>query len=71
VGVFPFIRIIKCKKNFDFQHKPLNNIKLPLYIEQGFKVLRKSMYIDGFGDNHIRKTAKKIFLSKEMLNGKT
>jgi len=40
-------RCVKCKKIIDFHHKPFDNIKLPPQICQQFKVLRKSVYLEG------------------------
>ena len=46
---------VKCKRIVDFRHKPFENIKLPPRIENRFKVLRKTVYIEGFCDRCIRK----------------
>ena len=41
---------IKCRKIVDFQHKPFNNIEVPNDIERKFKILRKTVYIEGLCD---------------------
>ena len=41
---------IKCKKIVDFQHKPFNNIEVPDDIEKKFKILRKTVYLEGLCD---------------------
>ncbi len=46
---------VKCKRIVDFYHKPFENIKLPPRIENRFKVLRKTVYIEGFCDKCTRK----------------
>lgn len=40
-------KCIKCKRIIDFHHKPFDNIKLPPEISDKFKVLRKSVYLEG------------------------
>ena len=41
---------IKCKRIIDFQYEPFNNIILPSYLENKFRVLRKTVYIEGICD---------------------
>ncbi|MCP4263524.1 MAG: transcriptional repressor [Planctomycetes bacterium] len=43
-------RCLKCKKIVDFHHKPFDNIKLPANIRKKFKVLRKTVYLEGICD---------------------
>lgn len=38
---------IKCGKVIDFHHPPFDNIELPHEIEGKFKVLRKTVYLEG------------------------
>lgn len=38
---------IKCGKVIDFHHPPFDNIQLPHEIEGKFKVLRKTVYLEG------------------------
>lgn len=38
---------IKCGKIIDFHHPPFDNIELPHEIEGKFKVLRKTVYLEG------------------------
>jgi Fur family peroxide stress response transcriptional regulator len=41
-------RCIKCGKIVDFHHVPFDNITLPHEIGQKFKILRKTVYLEGF-----------------------
>jgi Fur family peroxide stress response transcriptional regulator len=43
-------RCLKCKRIVDFHHKPFDNIKLPANIKKKFKVLRKTVYLEGICD---------------------
>ncbi len=43
-------KCIKCRRIIDFHHKPFDDIKLPAYIDRKFKVLRKTVYIEGLCD---------------------
>jgi len=43
-------KCIKCKRIIDFHHKPFDEIKLPEYIDKKFKVLRKTVYVEGLCD---------------------
>jgi Fur family peroxide stress response transcriptional regulator len=43
-------KCIKCKRIIDFHHKPFDDIKLPTYINKKFKVLRKTVYLEGICD---------------------
>ena len=43
-------KCVKCKRIIDFHHKPFDNIKLPAYIDRKFKVLRKTVYVEGICD---------------------
>ena len=43
-------KCVKCKRIIDFHHKPFDNIKLPAEIRKKFKVLRKTVYLEGLCD---------------------
>ena len=43
-------KCIKCRRIIDFHHKPFDDIKLPAYIGRKFKVLRKTVYVEGLCD---------------------
>ena len=43
-------KCVKCKRIIDFHHKPFDNIKLPAEINKKFKVLRRTVYIEGLCD---------------------
>ena len=43
-------KCVKCKRIIDFHHKPFDDIKLPAYIDRKFKVLRKTVYVEGICD---------------------
>ena len=43
-------RCIKCKRIIDFHHKPFDDIKLPASINKKFKILRKTVYLEGICD---------------------
>jgi Fur family peroxide stress response transcriptional regulator len=40
-------RCVKCKRIIDFHHKPFDNIRLPAEISEKYKVLRKTVYLEG------------------------
>jgi Fur family peroxide stress response transcriptional regulator len=40
-------KCIKCKKIFDFQHTPFDNIQVPRELEDNFRVLRTTVYVEG------------------------
>lgn len=40
-------KCVKCKKIFDFHYKPFDDIELPAVIENKFKILRKTVYLEG------------------------
>jgi Fur family peroxide stress response transcriptional regulator len=40
-------KCIKCKKVFDFHYEPFDDIKLPASITAKFKILRKTVYLEG------------------------
>ena len=40
----------KCKRIVDFHHKPFDDIKIPSYINRKFRVIRKTVYIEGICD---------------------
>lgn len=43
-------RCIKCKRIVDFNYKPFDNIKLPPKLTRKFKVLKKTVYLEGICD---------------------
>jgi len=43
-------KCVRCKKIIDFHHKPFDNIPVPKIIGGRFKVLRKTIYFEGFCD---------------------
>ena len=40
-------RCIKCRKVFDFHYKPYDDIKVPATLAAKFKILRKTVYLEG------------------------
>jgi len=44
-------KCIKCRRIFDLHHKPFENIEVPAEIEQKFKILRKTVYLEGICDS--------------------
>lgn len=40
-------KCVKCKRIIDFHHKPFDNIKVPPSLAKRFKVLRKTVYLEG------------------------
>jgi len=40
-------KCIKCKRIIDFHHKPFDNIEIPPSLAKRFKVLRKTVYLEG------------------------
>lgn len=47
LGSHQHFKCIKCKKIFDFQHTPFDNIQVPRKLEEDFKVLRTTVYVEG------------------------
>lgn len=43
-------KCVKCKKIIDFHHKPFDDIKLPANINKKFKILKKTVYLEGICD---------------------
>lgn len=43
-------KCIKCKRIFDFHHKPFDNISVPKNISRRFTVLKKTVYFEGVCD---------------------
>lgn len=43
-------KCIKCKRIVDFYYKPFDNIKLPPKLIRKFKVLKKTVYLEGICD---------------------
>ena len=48
-------RCIKCKRIIDFHHEPFDDIKLPPNINKKFKILRKTVYLEGICDECLEK----------------
>jgi Fur family transcriptional regulator, peroxide stress response regulator len=44
-------KCIKCKKVLDFHYEPFDDIKVPASIEAKFKILRKTVYLEGICDS--------------------
>ncbi len=44
-------KCIKCKKVFDFHYEPFDDIKVPASIAAKFKILRKTVYLEGICDS--------------------
>jgi Fur family peroxide stress response transcriptional regulator len=44
-------KCIKCKKVFDFHYEPFDDIKIPASINAKFKILRKTVYLEGICDS--------------------
>ena len=44
-------KCIKCKKVFDFHYEPFDDIKVPASITAKFKILRKTVYLEGVCDS--------------------
>jgi Fur family transcriptional regulator, peroxide stress response regulator len=44
-------KCIKCKKVFDFHYSPFDDIKVPASISAKFKILRKTVYLEGICDS--------------------
>ena len=40
-------KCVKCKRIIDFHHKPFDNIKVPSSLAKRFKILRKTIYLEG------------------------
>jgi len=40
-------KCVKCKRIFDFHHKPFDNVQVPASIRKKFTVLRKTVYLEG------------------------
>lgn len=40
-------KCVKCKQIIDFHHKPFDNIKIPPSLAKRFKILRKTVYLEG------------------------
>ena len=44
-------KCVKCKKVFDFHYEPYDDIKVPASIAAKFKILRKTVYLEGICDS--------------------
>ncbi len=51
LGNHQHFKCMKCRKVFDFHYAPFDDIKVPASIASKFKILRKSMYLEGICDN--------------------
>jgi Fur family transcriptional regulator, peroxide stress response regulator len=40
-------KCIKCRKIFDFQHIPFDNVEVPGELKEKFKILRTTVYVEG------------------------
>ena len=40
-------KCVRCKRIIDFHYKPYDDIKLPAFINKKFKVLKKTVYLEG------------------------
>jgi Fur family transcriptional regulator, peroxide stress response regulator len=40
-------KCVKCKKVFDFHYEPFDDIKMPASITTKFRILRKTVYLEG------------------------
>jgi Fur family peroxide stress response transcriptional regulator len=49
-GEHQHFKCIKCKRILDFHHKPFDDIKIPASINKKFKILRKTVYLEGICD---------------------
>ncbi|MBL7153961.1 MAG: transcriptional repressor [Phycisphaerae bacterium] len=43
-------KCVKCERIFDFHHEPFDDIQLPPAMTRKFKVLRKTVYVEGLCD---------------------
>ena len=56
LGNHQHFRCVKCRNIFDFHYEPFDDIKLPASISSKFKVLRKTLYLEGICDVCRRKS---------------
>ena len=56
LGNHQHFKCIKCKKVFDFHYEPFDDIKIPASITAKFKILRKTVYLEGICDSCRGKT---------------
>lgn len=50
-------KCIKCRRILDLYHRPFENIELPEEVDSGFKILRKSVYIEGICSECLNKSS--------------
>ena len=50
LGGHQHFKCVKCKRIIDFHYKPFDDIKIPAYINKKFKVLKKTVYLEGICD---------------------
>ena len=43
-------KCVKCKRIIDFRHEPFDEVEVPAIVSDKFKVLRKTVYFEGFCD---------------------
>lgn len=43
-------KCVKCKRIFDFHYKPFDNIAVPKSISRKYRVLKKTVYLEGICD---------------------
>lgn len=48
-------KCIKCRKIFDFQYEQFDNIQAPKKLEEKFKVLRMTVYVEGLCQGCLKK----------------
>ena len=51
-------KCVKCKKIIDFHHKSFDNIKVPPSLAKKFKVLKKTVYLEGICKSCLGKSNK-------------
>lgn len=44
-------RCIKCRRIVDFYHEPFNNVTVPEELNNKYKVVRKTVYFEGYCEN--------------------
>jgi Fur family peroxide stress response transcriptional regulator len=47
IGEHQHFKCLKCKRIIDFHYKPFDDIRLPALINKKFKVLKKTVYLEG------------------------
>lgn len=44
-------KCIKCKRIIDFRHEPFDEVEVPKHVGEKFKVLRRTVYFEGYCDS--------------------